>query len=102
MLDTSNVPVEELPKAICKEAMKSCTKYFNYLVNNLVNKIDHHKELVKMYENNIKKYILETLSYYNNVFHIMIDLIFVHKEKIKLYEELVLLLRHQLKDKSNG
>ena len=82
-----------------EEAMKSWTKYFN----NLVDQIDYYKTMEKAYDDCIEKYNSETASsYYDEVFRIIIDLIYIHKEKLKLYEELILLFRHQPKDKGNG
>ena len=95
MLDTSNIPEEELPKAMYEESMKSWTKYFN----NLVDQIDYYKTMEIMCEDYIEKYNPETISsYYDDVCRMAMNLISVHKEKLKLYEKLVLLFRHQPKD----
>lgn len=95
MLDTSNIPEEELSKAMHEESMKSWTKYFN----NLVSQIDYYRTMEKTYDDYIEKYTPETASsYYDVALRMTIELISIHKEKLKLYEKLVLLFRHRPKE----
>lgn len=95
MLDTSNIPEEELPKAMHEEAMMSWTEKFN----SLIYQITIQEGLARAYEYYIKNCdeVIDS-NYYDQVFQMTTYLITVNEGKLKTYRQLLNLLRCRPKE----
>ena len=95
MLDTSNIPKEELPKAMYEEATTSWTEKFN----SLIYQITIQEDLARAYEYYIKNCdsVIDS-NYYDQVFQMTTYLITINEGKLKTYRQLLNLLRCRPKE----